>query len=135
MRSQKKLKPVSVGDCVSVYVSEFDRGRGDPPNVIGVVLEIKGETFKIGTRGGIIKDWLHRNCFELLKYKNLKKENIPLNITSLREIVKILSVGNGQGFKKCSCKGNCQNNKCKCYKNKMVCNSACHSGKSCENHD
>ena len=111
---------VKVGECVAVFVPEFDRGKGDPPNVIGVVLEIENKRFKIGTKAGIIKNWLGRNSFESVKYKGLKKEQVPSESLSLREIVKKLSVGNGQGYVRCFCKGLCQNKKFKCFKSKYA---------------
>lgn len=134
-RSQKKLKEVSPGDCVAVFTSEFDRGKGDPANIIGLVLEVnENKKYKIGTKAGIIQTWLERNCFESINYKGLEKENIPEIELSIREIIKILSVGSGQGFQRCSCKTECNNKRCKCFKNNMKCNSSCHSNKSCANH-
>ena len=48
-RSVAKLKTIEVGDNVLIPVSEFDRGRGDPANLIGIVLE-KGDPS--GYKGG-----------------------------------------------------------------------------------
>ena len=45
-RSAAKMKALDVGDNVLVPVSEFDRGRGDPLNLIGVVIEKVGEGSK-----------------------------------------------------------------------------------------
>ena len=131
-RTRGKLQEASPGDCVAVFVSEFDRGRGDPANIVGVILEIKDNKYRVGTKAGIIKNWLQRNCFECTRYKGLKRDDIPQKEYTIREIVRILSVGDGQGFKKCSCKGNCDNSRCKCFKNNLVCNSACHSCKNCD---
>lgn len=39
--SAKKLKEVSIDDCVTIQIPEFDRGAADPANVIGIVLEKK----------------------------------------------------------------------------------------------
>ena len=52
---------------------------------------------------------------------------------SLREIVKKISVGNGQNCVRCYCKGICQNKKCNCFKANMWSNSACHSNQTSEN--
>ena len=136
-RTRRKLKNALPGDCVAISVSEFDRGRGDPANIIGVILEVNDSNYKIGTKAGKIDNWLERNAFECLKYKGINVEDVPAVEYSVREIVKLLSVGNGQGFKKCSCKGRCNNSKCSCYKNNLKCNSACHSAnaKNCINHD
>ena len=76
-RTAAKLQDVKVGYCVAVFVSEFDMGRGDPANLVGVVLEIKNEKYRVGTRGGIIKSWLERNCFERVKYSGLKAIDVP----------------------------------------------------------
>ena len=49
-------------------MSEYDRGRGNPPNIIGVIMEIKDDKYRVGTRAGIIQNSLSRNCFECVKY-------------------------------------------------------------------
>ena len=41
---------------------------------------------------------MERNPFESVKYKDLKKEQVPRESLSLREIVKKLSVDNGQVY-------------------------------------
>lgn len=137
--SSKKLKPAFVNDCVMIQIPEFDRGKGDPANVVGVILE-KNENgkYKIGTRAGKVSNWLERNSFEPVKYRGLTKQDVPNKEVSLHEIVRNLSVGNGQGKKKCSCKTGCQNKRCACSKNNMECTSSCHSGlkaHTCLNHD
>ena len=135
-RSKKKLKPPSVGDCVALTVSEFDRGRGDPANIIGVILEITADMkYRVGTRGGEVDHFLERNAFELTNFKGLNRNDIPSKKLSIREIVRTLSVGTGQGFRKCTCKTECSNNRCKCHKEKLKCNSACHPGRTCNNND
>ena len=44
----------------------------------------------------------------------------------VRGAVTKLSVGKGQGFVKCGCKGNCATNRCSCRAAKVPCNSRCH---------
>lgn len=133
-QTRNKLKEIRPCECVAVFVSEFDRG-GDPANIVGVVIEVKDNKYRIGTKGGIIENWLERNCFERTRFTGLTEKNVPNNVLSIREIVRVLSVGTGQGYKRCLCKSKCENNRCTCYKNKMKCNSACHGGRSCNNHD
>ena len=61
-------------------------------------------------------------------------EDVPDKELSIREIVKDLSIGTGQGFKKCTCKGKCTSKICKCFKENLICNSACHpKNSSCNN--
>jgi len=58
-------------------VSAFDRSKGDPPNVTGVVLAVGKVGYAIGTKQGIIKGKLARNKIELLKYSGLATDNVP----------------------------------------------------------
>ena len=132
-RTNNKLNPVNIGDCVNVFVPSFDRGRGDPANLTGVVIDIKDGRYKIGTKGGIIENWLERNSFESIDYHGLSGNEVPSTEMSIRALVRTLSVGCGQGFKKCSCKSRCDNRKCSCFKNNFLCNSSCHPNRSCDN--
>ena len=135
-RSQAKLKPIKVGDNVLVHVSEFDRGRADPANLIGVVLEEKCDQFKIGTKAGILSGYFARNQVEQIRYKGLSMDQIPVSESnvSVRAAVRLLSVGDGQGYKRCLCAGTCLTKRCKCLKSGMICNSACHpKGIACKN--
>ena len=135
-RTKKKLIEPKIGDCVTVPISQYDRSKVDPPNLIGVVIDIKNSKYQVGTRGGIINYWFERNAFEVIKYKPLKKEDVPDKFNSIREIVREVSVGHGQGYQKCNCRGNCNNKKCKCFQNNFKCNSSCHTkSKICLNHD
>lgn len=136
-RSKKVLKPAAVGDCMGVFVSEFDRGKADPANVIGVVMAVdEHHRFTIGTKVGIIDNRIERTGFELTKYQALKFEAVPSTKLSLREIVRLLSVGKGQGYKRYGCKTGCDTKRCKCLQENLKCNSACHKGNiNCKNHE
>ena len=51
---------------------------------------------------------------------------------SIREIIKLDSIGNGQGYIKCGClKGKCDN--CTCKKKGLLCNSRCHGREANQN--
>ena len=71
------------------------------------------------------------------KFANVHRESVELfkcfckvcqEKTSLREAVILGSQSGGQGYVKCNCSGakKCQNNRCKCFKEKLKCNSRCH---------
>ena len=95
-RSKKKFKTPVIGDCVAVAVPEFDRGRCDPPNIVGIIFDISEDSkFKIGTRPGILSTRLERNAFGLTSFTGLKSKDIPNTEASLKEIVQHMSVGNG----------------------------------------
>ena len=56
---------------------------------------------------------------------------------SLRQTLKSSATG-GQGFVKCDCadrKNKCGTNRCKCFKNKRICNSRCHNSTTCNKQD
>ena len=53
-RSTRSLRAVKIGDNVAVPVSQFDRSKGDPPNIIGVVLSTDESGCVIGTKNGTI---------------------------------------------------------------------------------
>lgn len=118
-----------------IGISEFDRGKGDPANLIGVVMEEKDGKFKVGTKHGIIDTWLERNCLQSTRFNKIQISDVPNNVSNIRSLVRMDSVGSGQGYQRCNCTRGCNSNKCKCVKNKYSCNSACHAGKSCNNHE
>ena len=134
-RSTRSMRAVEKGDNVAVPVPTFDRSKGDPPNIIGVVMEVEGTKYTIGTSQGVIKGRLARNQFEFVKYKGISVANVPAKELTLREIVRAKSICGGQGFKKCSCRSNCLTRRCSCLKAGLRCNSACHSHKFCSNVD
>ena len=85
---------------------------------------------------GIIRGVMARNQLESIKFCGLIEETVPDREMTLREIVRDQSICGGQGFKKCSClRGNCRTSRCACFKSDLLCNSACHSRRSCENND
>ena len=43
-----------VGDTVLVPIPQVDRGKTNPRNLVGIIMQIKDEYYKIGFRGGII---------------------------------------------------------------------------------
>ncbi|XP_066964305.1 uncharacterized protein [Macrobrachium rosenbergii] len=134
-RSTRSMRAVDVGDNVSVPVSQFDRSKGDPPNIVGVVLAVEDSGYVIGTKSGIINGKLARNQFDFVQYKGLLPENILKQQLSIRELVRAGSVCGGQGYQRCLCRSNCLSKRRSCLKASLRCNSACHSHKSCDNND
>ena len=52
------------------------------------------------------------------------------------QAARCVSIGGGQGKKRCGCRGKCNTNLCSCYKWGRVCGSQCHGGENptCTNH-
>ena len=134
-RSTCTLRPLRIGDSVAVPVSQFDRSKGDPPNIIGLVLEFDQRGYRIGTRSAKIRGRLARNQIEFIKFTGMKLEDIPDGELSIREIVRAQSICGGQVFRRCHCKSNCLTKRCSCLKAGLKCNSACHGKGSCDNID
>ncbi|XP_064082893.1 uncharacterized protein LOC135198851 [Macrobrachium nipponense] len=120
-RSTRSMRAVDVGDNVSIPVSQFNRSKGDPPNIVGVVLAVEDSGYVIGTTSGIINGKLARNQFEFVQYKGLLPENIPKQQLSIRELVRAGSVCGGQGYHRCLCRSNYLSKRCSCLKASLRC--------------
>ena len=57
----------------------------------------------------------------------------PNTEISVREAARLQSIGDGQGFVRCSCKTGCARKTCKCGRSNVLCNSRCHNSNSCHN--
>jgi len=134
-RSRVELARGQENDNVAVPIPMVDRGRGDPRNILGVILSIdENDMYVIGTRAGVLSGKYSRNQFSLCPQPLLKVGDINTDVQiSLREAVKALSNSGGQGFIKCNCTSKCGTNRCKCFKAKLKCNSRCHNSLSCPN--
>lgn len=132
--TNKKFCNLKVGTCVTVNVPKFDRDPLDSRNILGKVIETKNGLYKIGTDGGIIKNWLPRS--DIQKCQDIHIGEIPQSEITLRKAVAKQSKFAGQGFQKCICKpskNQCLTKKCACAKNGALCSSKCHSSVSCTN--
>ena len=83
--------------------------KTDPRLIIAVITDVKDEEFyESGTKLGKLKALYTRNQFTLCKEKFLSIEAVgPMEIISVREVVKKLSLVGGQGFRKCNCSKKC----------------------------
>ena len=137
-RSRVDLKTGVPGDNVAVPIPAVDRGRGDPRNILGVIVnrDVDTDQYKIAVKAGVLKGQYSRNQFDLCPQRLLTEADVSQeNVTSLRSAVIAESSSGGQGFTKCNCNGpkKCQSNRCKCFKAKLKCNSRCHSSLTCSN--
>ena len=118
------MMPGLEDDNVAVPIPSVDRGRGDPRNILGVILNCdENEQYTIGCPSGILRGKFSRNQFDLCPQKLLTRKDLNTDIIlSLREAVRSESSAGGQGFVKCNCSGakKCQTNRCKCLKNNLI---------------
>ena len=67
---------MEIGDTVLIPVSELGRGRGDPVNLIGVVVEKKASGLKPIQVAGVLAGFFSRNQLELVGYKGVSRDMI-----------------------------------------------------------
>ena len=79
--------------CCSSF--PVDWSKGDPPNLIGVVLRRNPNSYTIGTRAGIIRGTLARNQIEFVKFSGPKAGDVPAEHYTVRELVQKLSICGG----------------------------------------
>ncbi|CAG2242051.1 unnamed protein product [Mytilus edulis] len=104
-RSNQILRPVQVGDNVTVPIPSVDRGRGDPRNLLCIVLEHDqtNDQFKLGSKDGILNGSYSRNQFTFSPIHSLALQDANTLVElSVREAARQQSIGDGQGFLKCA---------------------------------
>ena len=136
-RSRIDLKAGEAGDNVAVPIPMVDRGRGDPRNILGVIVDRdENDMYTIAVKAGVLKAKYARNQFDLCPQRLLNDNDVDMDCTTtLRQALKSTASG-GQGFFRCDCskgKKQCQTNRCKCFKAKRLCNSRCHNSLNCPN--
>ncbi|KAJ8969814.1 hypothetical protein NQ314_001572 [Rhamnusium bicolor] len=128
---------IEVGKYVTVAVPKFDRGPLDRKNLEGIILDKKYGVSRIGTKTGVLKNWLTRSDLTPISAITFNYNEIPQDrFISLREACAGQSMFSRQGFSKCQCqpsKRQCNTNRCACFKSKNLCNSKCHSSNPCQN--
>ena len=136
-RRRLELPVAQIGDNVAIPIPQVDRGRGDPRNIVGIVIYCNPEmdSYKIGVKAGIVRDKYIRNQFDVCPMNLIPQAGINQDRTvSLREAVTEQSKCGGQGFKKCNCGSKqCRSNLCACYKARVKYNSRRHSSLTCSN--
>eukprot|EP00102_Acyrthosiphon_pisum_P023247 XP_016660457.1 PREDICTED: KRAB-A domain-containing protein 2-like [Acyrthosiphon pisum] len=135
--SNAKFPEAKEGSTVQLKIPNIDRGRGDPRSVIAVVLKITEDGFyQLGCKSGILKQLYARSQFTTCSENLISLSDIPQEKEiSLRSAATEQSIGNGQGFFKCTCITKCTTNRCICRKNGVLCNSKCHHNQACTNFD
>ena len=106
-RSRVENSAANPGDNVTLPIPLVDRGRGDPRNIIGVVLDRdENDMYRIAVRHGVLKGKYSRNQFNLCSQVLFPQSD--MNTSSeipLRNAVQMQSNCGGQGFLKCNCLG------------------------------
>ena len=126
--TNKYLEPVTIGDKVAFFVSEFDRGISDPPVLLCKIYSVENDNYRLASEAGLLDRVVPRNSFQLISQcADFKVVDVP--VLPIRSLVTALSECGGQGFLKCGPSCSCATNKCKCRAAKVMCNSRCHGKK------
>lgn len=130
---------LELGQNVLVNVSEFDRGKTDHRNLLGVIEEIVDQEHGgviVLTEHGKLDGIIYPNQYTIPSEQLIERSEVKAEpVISIREAVRLQSLTGGQGFKRCNCSSTskCQTSRCKCFKDKLKCNSRCHGSGPCNN--
>ncbi|KAK4326939.1 hypothetical protein Pmani_002543 [Petrolisthes manimaculis] len=97
-RNRRLLTEANVGDNVTVPIPNVDRGRTDPKNLIGVIVERDSqELYKIATKSGVLDGKFSRNQFDICGYAMYSIEDVDMQKTlPLRKAVQEVSTCGAQ---------------------------------------
>ena len=86
-RSHINLKPAELYVNVAILIPMVDRGRGDPRNILGVILDKSdNDLHTVAVKAGVLKPKCTRNDFSLCPQKLLTKDHV--NTEKKREALK-----------------------------------------------
>ena len=96
-RSHVDLRTGSIGDNAAVPIPTVDKGRGDPRNILGVIVGVTDkDQYRIAVKYGVLKGHYSRNQFDLCPQKLLTMNDINTeSMISLREAVVRQSASGG----------------------------------------
>ncbi|XP_037780264.1 SCAN domain-containing protein 3-like [Penaeus monodon] len=106
-RSRLDFKVGEPGDNIAVPILAVDRGRGDPRNILGVIvsIDLDYDQYNISVKSGVLKGQNSKNQFDLYPQHLAKYDVNQDTAVSLREAVIAQSACAGQGFTRCNCSG------------------------------
>jgi hypothetical protein len=76
--SERILTEVEVGKNILIPIPMVDSGKGDPRNLLAVVLSREEHGYKLGTKSGVLCGLYTRNQFELSDNNFLAKDTVQL---------------------------------------------------------
>ena len=99
-RSRIDLKAGEIADNVAVPIPMVDRGRGDPRNILGVILDrIENDLYRITVKEGVLKTKYTRTEFALCPQHLLTIDDVnTTDMISLREAMRKAHLGVKDSF-------------------------------------
>ncbi|KRZ47643.1 KRAB-A domain-containing protein 2 [Trichinella nativa] len=130
-RTKKMLIPLKIGQNCTVRVPDVDRGPADPKNFLVVVMAECEGLYTVGCREGKLASKFTAADLQVISENLLSIDEVPDTEIPLRTAV--IKATGGQGYIKCMCLSCCSSGRCSCSRKRVLCNSRCHPGKSCNN--
>ncbi|KRX76763.1 hypothetical protein T06_8018 [Trichinella sp. T6] len=130
-RTKKMLIPLKIGQNCTVTVPDVDRGPADPKNFLVVVMAECEGLYTVGCREGKLASKFTAADLQVISENILSIDEVPDTEIPLRTAV--TKATGGQGYVKCMCLSGCSSGRCSCSRKRVLCNSRCHPGKSCNN--
>ncbi len=127
-RRNKKTTVFKVGDAVSVLIPRIDRGGTDMPRLPGKVTRVTNDLHEITTAYGVLND-----CYRAGDLEPYSGDVSGFTSTTKISMTAAASRASNrdQALKEieisCGCRTTaCSDGRCRCFKNKVHCNSHCH---------
>ncbi|KRZ85015.1 hypothetical protein T08_3103 [Trichinella sp. T8] len=130
-RAKKMLIPLQIGQNCTLRVPDVDRGPADPKNFLVVVMAECEGLYTVGCREGKLASKFTAADLQVISENILSIDEVPDTEIPLRTAV--TKATGGQGYVKCMCLSGCSSGRCSCSRKRVLCNSRCHPGKSCNN--
>ena len=106
--SDKPFGDVLLGSTVRIPIPDVYRSKGDPPNILGIILKITDDNYyQIGTKNGKINKLYARSQFSVCEENLININEVPNNEMALRTLANLQSNGTGQCMFKCNCTTKC----------------------------
>ncbi|KRY27616.1 hypothetical protein T01_15273 [Trichinella spiralis] len=87
--------------------------------------------YTVGCREGKLSSKFTAADLQVISENLLSIDEVPDAEIPLRTAV--TKATGGQGYVKCMCLSGCLSGRCSCSRKRVLCNSRCHLGKSCNN--
>lgn len=133
---------IQEGDVVLIPVSDYDKGKLDSGNIVGVVVEkTKTDNHRVACIQGQLQ-----NLYPYHRLNRLTGASNDRNLHGLEDVysswrglskvsegtvIRLMSVVKGSKPIKCGCKKSCSTRSCACKAAGQFCSSRCHRGSSC----
>ncbi|KRZ80014.1 hypothetical protein T10_12433 [Trichinella papuae] len=120
---------LDIGQNTTLRVPDVNRGPVDLKNFLVVIMTECEGLYTVGYREGKLAYNFTAADLQVISEKLLSIDEVPDDEILLRTAV--TKATGGQGYVKCMCLSDCSSGRCSCSRKRVLCNSRCHPGKSC----